>query len=88
MMKYIPQDKGTHYFYNQLVAVVAYLLLLIMNIPNPVLVSIAFGIGVGLAVELYQRKTGTGVCDIRDWAWGSAGVVVGFVPLLAAGFLV
>lgn len=87
-MKYIPQDKGTHYFYNQLVAVGAYLLLLLLNISNPVVIAISFGIGVGLAVELYQLKTKTGVCDVRDWAWGSLGVVVGFIPLLAAGFLV
>lgn len=87
-MKYIAYDKGTHFVYNQLVAVVAYLLLLIMNIPNPITIAIAFGLAVGLAVELYQKKTGKGVADIKDWLWGTAGVLMAFVPIVAQGFLV
>lgn len=87
-MKYLPQDKGTHFFYNQLVAIGAYLLLLIMNIPNPITIAIAFGLAVGVAVELYQKKTGTGFPDVMDFLWGGLGVVLAFVPIAAQRFLV
>lgn len=88
MMKYIDHDKGTHFVYNQIVALVAYLALIVLNIPNPVLVAIAFGLAVGLSVELYQYKTKTGVPDVMDWVWGGLGVIIPFVPILAQGFLV
>lgn len=87
-MKYLPQDKGTHFVYNQLVAIVAYLLLLAFNIPNAVLVAIAFGLAVGISVELYQKKTGTGFPDVMDFLWGGLGVILAFVPVLAQRFLV
>lgn len=88
MMKYIPYDKGTHFVYNQAVAVVAYLLLLAFNIPNAIIISIAFGLAVGVSVELYQLKTGKGVCELKDFLWGGMGVLMAFVPVLAQRFLV
>lgn len=86
-MKYLPQDKGTHFFYNQLVAVAAYIVLLVFSIPNPVTVAIAFGLAVGISVELYQYKTKTGVPDVQDWLWGGLGVLVPFIPTAAQRFL-
>lgn len=87
-MKYLPQDKGTHFFWNQVVAITAYLTLLAFGIPNAITIAIAFGLGVGLAVELYQYRTGTGVPDLLDFLWGGLGVLLAFVPITAQRFLV
>ena len=87
-MKYLPQDKGTHYFYNQWVAILSYVLLVMLNKPHAIEIAICFSIAVGISVELYQKKTKTGVCDWKDLAWGTGGTIAAFVPLLAALFLV
>lgn len=87
-MKYIEYDKGTHFVYNQAVAIVAYVLLLLLNIPNAIIISIAFSLAVGISVELYQKKTGKGVCDVKDFLWGAAGVLMAFAVVAAQRFLV
>jgi glycopeptide antibiotics resistance protein len=81
MIKYVPSDKGTHYFYTQLLCIAFYAVLLLVLPKYAVILALILTLLVTIGVERYQGYTATGVEDPWDAAWGFCGAVVSFFTL-------
>ena len=81
MIKYIPSDKGTHYFYTQLLCLCYYTALLLVLPKHAVVLALVLTLLTAIGVERYQGYTKTGCEERWDAIWGFCGGVVSFFSL-------
>ena len=80
-IKYLPSDKGTHYFYTQFLCILIYAALLIILPQYALIGALAITLLIALGFEKYQGITKTGVEDYQDAAWGMLGAISSFFTL-------